>query len=145
MVGVLLKICSVYYYLCPSCTCLKVWDADGLDLCPWLLGVNGSTGDVVPCKCHCHPEMIKKPSSSSVGNKNSSKCVVCGSRNVCPRGSMVLLDPCTRSVRRVNLCGKHAPPEQILGMATCLQEFEEIVKDYCISKQSSKRVKRSAF
>ena len=133
MVGVLLKICSMYYYLCPSCTGMKVWAADGSDLCPWLLqgkgaDVSGSRG----CACR---------EFSSARDKHPH-CTVCGSRNICPRGSMTLIDAHSRTVQRVGLCGRHTPPDQLLCMVTCVQDFEKTVKEYCLSKAAQRRAKR---
>lgn len=83
MVGVLLKICSVYYYLCPSCTSLKVWAADGMDLCPWQLPMlmhdgsrncNGSR-----CSC-CSTPSSAAPLSASSSGPTHPHCAVCNSR-----------------------------------------------------------------
>ena len=55
---------------------------------------------------------------------------------------MMLVDTRSRSVRQVSLCGRHAPPEHLLAMVTCLQDFEMIVKDYCISRTMARRARR---
>lgn len=169
MVGTLLKIGSIYYYLCPCCINLKVWAADGLDLCPWLLllpsggGGNGVGGN---CLCSCsgggmnlHHLQQQQPhgtasarrassSASSVQQTSSVQihhnqyCMVCHSRNVCPRTNKVLVDASRRVLKRVSLCNRHAPPEHLLGMVTCIQDFECIVRDYCTAKSMAKRAKR---
>jgi hypothetical protein len=80
---------------------------------------------------------------------------------------MVLVDAVNRLLKRVSLCNRHAPPEHLLGMVTCIQvrtvaasiasslitfayclimfseqEFECIVRDYCAAKSVARRAKR---
>jgi hypothetical protein len=115
MIGTLLKIGSIYYYLCPCCINLKVWTSDGMDLCPWLLSMQPT-----PSRCNCSStgmwgeagfpgalvgSMSQNGSSRGKGGKGSSRnssmacsssfgggggagggqCMVCHSRNVCTR------------------------------------------------------------
>lgn len=34
MLGIVLKICNTNFYMCPCCTRISAWTADGMDLCP---------------------------------------------------------------------------------------------------------------
>jgi hypothetical protein len=180
MVGTLLKIGSIYYYLCPCCIALKVWAANGMDLCPWLLSGSSSSSSSRCCNCvnHHHQGVSPPPHQQQQQHHPTSRrnaaaaaaaahranfplstaaeaaaaavahqqqqmhCMVCHSRNVSPRTNKVLVDSTRRVLRRVGLCNRHAPPEHLMGMVTCMQDFECIVRDYCLAKSMARRAKR---
>lgn len=45
-------------------------------------------------------------------------------------------------MRRMHLCSRHAPPEHLLGMVTCMDEFETMVKDYNANRNLVRKAKR---
>lgn len=118
LVGVLLKICSTYFYLCPGCTMVRPWSSEGgMDLCPWLLLPSTPQGGGT-CKCS------SSSSSASDGTSNKQQaCMVCNSKSIVPRGSMLLPNVEEKTICRVHLCSRHAPPEHIIGMVTSMQQF----------------------
>lgn len=131
MVGVLLRVCSAYFYLCPSCISLRVWAADADDLCPWLLCHN----DEGRRRCRCSPP-------PEISSHHDLACVVCSSKSLCSRANMLLPDVARRTMRRVHLCSRHAPPEHLLGMVTCVEEFDAAVKQYNANKSMVRKAKR---
>lgn len=137
MVGVLLKICSTYYYMCPKCTLVRPWSSDpGNDLCPWLLCCEGMGMKNEPDKfCHCN---FLSPSGSSCATP-VAVCSVCACKSVVQRCSMLLPNSIDRVMQRVNLCSKHAPPEHMLGMVTSVQQFHTMVGFYCSNTSSHSR------
>lgn len=69
MIGTLLKIGSVYYYLCPCCINLKVWASDGMDLCPWLLSTMQTTTSM---KCSCSSSSMAMARRGEAGFSTSA-------------------------------------------------------------------------
>ena len=45
-------------------------------------------------------------------------------------------------MKKVHLCSRHAPPAHLLGMVTCVQEFDDIVGDYNANKNMVRKAKR---
>lgn len=129
MVGVLLKICATYYFMCPCCTKVRAWSASGDDLCPWLLH---SSAKQNVCGCHEFLQGVE-----GVCDDRTNSCAVCHSKSVLSRASMVLPDPSKRSLKRLHLCSKHAPPDHMLGVVTSTRQFKSIVTYYCRNKSSA--------
>jgi hypothetical protein len=134
MVGVLLKICATYYFMCPQCTKIRAWSASGDDLCPWLLQRPSKPwhADRCPCKEFVHTD-VSVPNAADA----SAGCAVCSCKSVVSRASMVLPNPAQRVVQRLNLCSRHAPPDHMLGVVTSTRQFRSIVTFYCSNKASS--------
>lgn len=130
MVGILLKICSTYYYLCPCCMAMRVWSADGMDLLPSAVAGN---------KCHC--SLFSSQQQAAVP-RSMNGCIVCQSKHVCTRATLLLPDVARRCMKQVQLCSRHAPPEHVMGTVTCVEEFEAVVKEHCASKTTARKAKR---
>lgn len=128
MTGVLLKICNNNFYMCPSCTDVCAWHADGFDLCP-VIHQSGEdcvlpqscvpSIDGVGCACHCNSGLTTAP----------DKCIVCASRTVVRSGGMVIPDLLGKRMVHVSFCGKHALPAYLAknvhnleDLATALQQ-----------------------
>ena len=138
LVGVLLKICSTYYYMCPCCTVVRPWSSEaGMDLCPWMLS---SSQQQIGRKCACETE-YNIPSSNTTGAGDGG-CMVCSCKSVASRATLLLPNAQERSMCRVSLCSKHAPPEHMLGMVTSLQQYKSMAAFYSQNSQSRRNSSR---
>lgn len=133
MLGVLLKVCSIYFYLCPYCISLRVWTADCNDLCPWALR-GQEDGGKVQCRCNGNGSVQQQ--------QQQPCCMVCHCKNLCRRASLLLPDVERRVMKRVHLCNRHAPPEHLLGMVTSTEEFDTVVREYNANKGLARKARR---
>ena len=110
MRGVLLRVCNTSYYLCPSCTTLKIWTGDGSDF--------HIPSDGQACGCTPPPLTNKKNSAAKQNHSGTlnefNTCSVCSSRHI--NGPPIIVpDVENRCIRSVCLCIRHAPPKHILN------------------------------
>jgi len=133
MLGVVLRVCGSYFYMCPCCTGIRIWMGDGNDLneneCTcWQFGGMRSTmifRHISSTRAALDPP--PPPSSACMMMFPSDVapcCLVCKSKNTCSRASMVLPEVARKVMRRVNLCSKHAPPDHVLSTVTSYDELE---------------------
>jgi hypothetical protein len=54
-----------------------------------------------------------------------------------PRATLVIPSIRDRTMKKVHLCSKHAPPDFMLGMVTSMDEFRVIVSHHCNNNNSS--------
>jgi hypothetical protein len=154
MVGILLKVCGVYFYLCPCCTGLRVWGGDGNDLheqeCTcWQFG--GLRSALMRQYAHQHqrasaldPEhpvdapfksaAAAEPAAAAAALLPARLCLICRSKSICARASLMLPDVKHRVMRRINLCSRHALPDHILGTITSVDEFQIAYREYNASR-----------
>lgn len=136
MLGVMMRLNGCMFYMCPCCTGIRIWAADGSDFdrheCPcWRYG--GSRSAVISAYNRRTADSIGLSYSSTylctspVQADDSTLCLVCFSKNVCPRARMVLPEVERRCMRRVNFCRKHAPPDHVLGTVTSFGELKEVL------------------
>jgi hypothetical protein len=180
MAGVLIRLNSTSFFLCPCCTGLRVWVGDGSDFqknecCCWRFGgtrsmmiarynnafaaacglqytssylCNGAA-EIAPAPTHISSTSGRGPppaaSAASVWSGGAGQrshhrlhqlisCMVCGSKNTYGRASLIVVDPPSRVMRRVNFCRRHAPPEHLMGTVTSYEELCNVVALYCAQK-----------
>jgi hypothetical protein len=102
MLGIILRICSVSYYMCPKCGKIKCWDGDGQDF---------TSNNCVTC--HTPKNAAIKP----------RHCYICNTKNV-PHPPVILPWIRERSICSVSLCGKHMPQQHHMPF---IMEFEELM------------------
>ena len=141
LLGTLIRLNGIPFYMCPCCTGLRVWVGDGSDLdrneCPcWQFGgtrsalmaaYNAECASVQGMNLQTSSLYLSQyyhPSSSST---SPLLCMVCGSKNTCPRARMVLPDVRSQCMHRANFCKKHAPPEHVLATVTSFDELEQVM------------------
>ena len=138
MVGVLIRLNGTPFYMCPCCTGLRVWVGDGSDLhrneclC-WQFGgarsaaiaaYNAQVADSLGLQ---HSSQYLNLHVAAPSSSPSTLCMLCGSRNTCPRARMILPSVRRRCMHRVNFCKKHAPPEHVLNTITSFDELEMVL------------------
>lgn len=170
MIGVILKVCSVAYYLCPCCTVLRTWRGDGYDLCPMMHAhsflANSEKRNAMsrvgydvenPCMCyhhhhrHCQEISGKQGLEFSFSTSSSSSpfrvpmgCIVCGGKGMGGRGRMMWL-PCleTKRLMLFQLCSMHAPYEHVMQYVYNAQDMKRAIIDH-IKKVNNKDPERFA-
>ena len=131
----MIRLNGIPFYMCPCCTGLRVWMGDGSDfdrnecMC-WQFGgarsaaiaaYNTQTATALGLQ-HSSLYLSQYPSPAL-----STLCMVCGSKNTCPRARMILPSVSRRCMHRVNFCKKHAPPEHVLCTITSFDELEQVL------------------
>jgi hypothetical protein len=101
MLGVILHICSMSYYLCPECVKIKSWEGDGNDF-------NGGS-----CSAHTPPK------TSGIRH-----CDVCNAKNVL-NAPITVPYVAQGKIMVVSLCCKHMPPDHMLPHIT---EYTELIR-----------------
>lgn len=168
MLGIILKICSTSYYMCPCCTKIQVWRGDGMDLHPNMqvqtpderhaqrLAAYDPEG---PCKCrsstilqtssrtneiHVSTESgISTISPSSQTAAHAQSCMVCGAKNTSGKVSMVLPDVHRKILVRCYLCVRHSLPENVIRNITNTIELSKALHSiHVVSRQFGGRFKR---
>jgi len=103
MVGVIFRIASTHYLMCPDCCEIKMWHAYGNEL----------------TSCHCNKVLKARP---------LHQCDVCGAKSV-----VAALDPMpdfkTKTFVSLILCGKHRPPVRILKNIQEMSQFRRYIDE----------------
>lgn len=159
MLGVLLKVGCSSFYMCPCCTGLRVWNGDGSDMhagqCTcWEFG---SLRSALVAESKLRRRSHEKIEDAEVARfalqrhhhaHNSimapPQCLVCKSKSVCTRATMLLPDPERRVVRRVHLCARHAPPHHILCNVTGFSELVQAVRYFLANSSTAASSSRRA-
>ena len=149
MLGKLLRVRGTYFYMCPCCTGIRVWLGDGSDLneheciC-WQFGSVRSAvlarynQNILTKSSRSADVVVSSCSMAYCGPTYSAPCcMVCKTKNLCNRGSMILPDVQRKVMRRIGLCNRHAPPEHILAQVSSFDELELALKAFCFSSSSS--------
>lgn len=103
MVGVILRIASTHYLMCPECCEIKMWRAHGTEL----------------TSCNCN-KVIKQPPLH--------QCDVCGAKSVV--GALnPMPDFQTKTFVSLTLCGKHRPPIRILKNIQEMSQFRRYINE----------------
>lgn len=151
VVGTVLRLNGVPFYMCPCCTGLRVWLGDGSDLdcneCPcWQFGgarsaaiasynarTAASLGTPFSSTYLCANALQSSSSSSSKHGQQKhqqhhhDQCMVCGSKNTCPRVRMLLPEVAGRCMHRINFCRRHAPPDHMMRTVTSFDELRQVI------------------
>lgn len=122
MLGVVLKICNTSYYMCPCCTGICNWRADGMDLCPGIFFDRDASATrralynpENPCTCLCPPPLPVAHHQTSlqtagVATRGMMDCVVCENKHV-GRCFVVVPDLERKVMVKVHFCAKHVLPD----------------------------------
>ena len=87
-----------------------------------------------------NPSMGALPAAqqqSGVSNIVHAHCMVCGSRNTCPRVRMLLPEVGMRCMHRINFCRRHAPPDHMLRTVTSFDDLKQVVAMHMASAAAS--------
>lgn len=135
LLGTMIRLNGVPFYMCPCCTGLRIWMGDGSDLdrneCPcWQFG-GARSAAMASYNAECAASLGLQHSSLYLSHfpavssaASTLLCVVCSSKNTCPRARMVIPHVRNKCMRRVCFCKKHAPPEHVLNTITSFEELE---------------------
>lgn len=144
MLGVLLRVCNTTYYMCPSCTSMRLWSGDTTDLCP-----SGAVGGRPACRCHHEPEARGGQGSYPIGWNGSpgdvgvcrlvDRCAVCRSKYTGSQHPIYVPDTRRRVLRRVILCSKHRPPEHVLRNVWCYEDLKRSILEHARGPQAGAR------
>ncbi len=136
MLGVLISLNGCSFYMCPCCTGIRIWAGDGSDFdmneCPcWKFGGTRSAA-IASFNSRAAASVDLSFSSTylcmnPVHVTESMLCLVCRSKNICPRARMILPECERRCMRRINFCRKHAPPDHILNTITSFHELQHVL------------------
>jgi hypothetical protein len=166
MLGVLLKVSTSSFYMCPCCTGIRVWVGDGSDMhaaqCTcWKFGglrscmiaqanlrtvahaaLRGSASALCVDGCGVDKRDMEIVHFGALRSRSIAPCcLVCRSKTLCTRASgMMLPDPEKRVMRIVSMCNRHAPPDHIIRNVTSFEELAHVVQLYIASSAASKRV-----
>ena len=136
MLGSLICLNGCSFYMCPCCTGVRIWAGDGSDFdmneCPcWKFGGSRSAS-IASFNSNAAANVGLSFSSTylctnPVHVSESMLCLVCRSKNICPRARLILPECDRRCMRRVNFCRKHAPADHILNTITSFQELQQVL------------------
>ncbi len=135
LLGTMIRLNGVPFYMCPCCTGLRVWMGDGSDLdhneclCWQFGGARSAAMAAHNAECAAslglqHSSLYLSQFPVLASSASTLLCMVCSSKNTCPRARMVLPHVRRKCMRRVNFCKKHAPPEHVLNTITSFEELE---------------------
>jgi hypothetical protein len=111
MLGVMLRLCNINLFMCPTCCQMCIWKGTGYDL----------------SICTCKPLLrIEKKTS----------CSVCTSRYVV-MGPLLYTDTERKRIAQVYLCGKHVIPKHILPFIHSYKAFQATIRRQSVKKKIS--------
>jgi hypothetical protein len=137
LIGTLIRLCGCMYYLCPCCTGIRIWMGDGSDFdykeCPcWRFG-GGRSAVISEFNSQVsHATGLSRTSSYLCrfpGSRDAAavSCLVCGAKSIFARARMILPQAECRTMRRVNFCRRHCPPEHMLHNITGFEEVQTVL------------------
>lgn len=147
MPGVVLRLTNMNLYMCPECTNICTWSADGNDLCPVAQirpVMDGNESDlfvdrclprkvdaVGNCSCCCSSRILPPP----------EQCYVCGSKCVVKSGDLVLPNVTRNHMERVSFCSRHQLPEYLLKNVYSFPDLDAALQQHVsVSKNTAARV-----
>lgn len=144
MLGIMLRVCNIVYYLCPCCISMRMWNGNGDDLSP--AACTDPDGGMCDCTGWQRCKRVNKKANYTANKVQGSEfpssyknqCSLCQSKHV--RNPILWVpDIRNRCMRWMYLCNKHHPPDHIMKNVLGYEQLKVAIKEHTLSSFRNKR------